>query len=62
MQFESDETNDANKNKNSSDAEREWALGNLLAKTAKAPMTFLLYFTFLLYSSNDPAFPQNRKA
>lgn len=42
MQFESDyETNDANKNKNSSDAEREWTLGNLLAKTAKAPMTFL---------------------
>lgn len=42
MQFESDcENNDANKNKNSSDAEREWTLGNLLAKTAKAPMTFL---------------------
>lgn len=42
MQFESDyETNDANKKKNSSDAEREWTLGNLLTKTAKAPMTFL---------------------
>lgn len=42
MQFESDyETNDANKNKNSSDSEREWTLGNLLTKTAKAPMTFL---------------------
>lgn len=49
MQFESDyETNDANKNKNSSDAEREWTLGNLLAKTAKAAMTFLRNFTLLM--------------
>lgn len=31
MQFESDyETNDANKNKNSSDAEREWTLVKLV--------------------------------
>lgn len=31
MQFESDyDTNDANKNKNSSDAEREWTLVKLV--------------------------------
>lgn len=52
MQFESDyDTNDANKNKNSSDAEREWTLGNLLTKTAKAPMTF--------YGSNFPTKSKN---